>query len=477
MRLAWFTPWPPQQSGIAGRSAELVAALAARGYGVDVFLDEQDDRVRPCLEHASNDPPGMGSVRLQSAHQFVWRAARGQYDLTVYQLGNSHLHEFVWPYLFQYPGLVLLHDARLHHARGRALLRRHQVEQYRQEFAWNHPEVSPDLAELAVRGFEGPYYYQWPMTRAVVAASKAVGCHSRGATDELRARWPSARVEYVALGEGAAHASSGSGRARFRSAHGIDPSAVVLGVHGALTAEKRVPQILRAFAATRPWLGRACLLLAGRVEAPIDLARQIETMGLRDVTYLIDGLSDEEFDAAIAATDVSLNLRWPTALETSGPWVRSLAQSRATVILDLAHNGHLPVLDPRTWRRHAPCDTPSEDADLRAVAVAIDILDEDHSLRLAMRRLATDAPLRERLGREARQYWAREHTLERMVGDVERVIGLAAAAVPPGPPLPIHMRPNPASVANRWMASVGLTPAAFDLWNTEPDSSSRASLD
>jgi hypothetical protein len=43
----------------------------------------------------------------------------GQYDLCVYQTGNSRTHEFIWPYLFRWPGLVVLHDARLHHARAR----------------------------------------------------------------------------------------------------------------------------------------------------------------------------------------------------------------------------------------------------------------------------------------------------------------------------------------------------------------------
>jgi hypothetical protein len=43
-----------------------------------------------------------------------------------------------------------------------------------------------------------------------------------------------------------------------------------------------------------------------------------------------------------------LNLRWPTALETSGPWLSCLAMSRPTVLIDLAHQGTCPTLDPRT---------------------------------------------------------------------------------------------------------------------------------
>ena len=138
MRLAWFTPWPPDASGIAGRSAELVPMLAARGHGIDVFVDER----RVPVARSGAEAPRPGQVRVQSAHDFVWRAARGQYDLPVYQLGNSRLHEFIWPYLFGWPGLAVLHDARLHHARGRALLMRERRDDYRAEFRWSHPSVS-----------------------------------------------------------------------------------------------------------------------------------------------------------------------------------------------------------------------------------------------------------------------------------------------------------------------------------------------
>jgi hypothetical protein len=51
----------------------------------------------------------------------------------------------------------------------------------------------------------------------------------------------------------------------------------------------------------------------------------------------------------LAACDVTLNLRWPTARETSGPWLRALAAGRATVITDLVHLDDVPSLDPRTW--------------------------------------------------------------------------------------------------------------------------------
>src|SRR6187399_1563885 len=94
MRLAWFSPWPPQASGIAGRSADLVTRLAARGFDIDVFVDS---RFVPTDRGGPTNPPSPGQIRVQSAHDFIWRQARGQFDLVVYQLGNSRLHEYIWP--------------------------------------------------------------------------------------------------------------------------------------------------------------------------------------------------------------------------------------------------------------------------------------------------------------------------------------------------------------------------------------------
>ena len=56
------------------------------------------------------------------AHDFVWKQQRAPYDLIVYQLGNARWHDYMWAYLVAYPGLVVLHDIRVHHARARHLL-------------------------------------------------------------------------------------------------------------------------------------------------------------------------------------------------------------------------------------------------------------------------------------------------------------------------------------------------------------------
>src|SRR4030095_9856608 len=96
----------------------------------------------------------------------------------------SH-HDYEWAYALSYPGLVVLHDTRLHHARAAFLLRERRIADYRAEFIGNHPDVAPDAAELAIAGFDSRLYYDRPMVRSLVESSRLVAVHGDGARTEL----------------------------------------------------------------------------------------------------------------------------------------------------------------------------------------------------------------------------------------------------------------------------------------------------
>ena len=447
VRIAWFSPFPPVRTGIAGRSAELVAALAARGFSVDRYPEA-------------------------AAHDFPWRHRQAPYDLVVYQFGNSSHHDYAWPYALRYPGLVVLHDTRLHHARAALLLRETRAADYRAELAWSEPAVSPDAAELAIAGFDSRLYYDWPMVRGLVASSRLTAVHGNAAREELIAALSTpnvttpkiqaktqaanaeainaqsadshldavSRIVSIRLGEGELVSPEREARARreIRRRYDIAPDAIVFASFGGMTPEKRLPQILAALRATLRHTPDAHLLLAGARAAHYDVAAGIAALDLqRHVTVAGYLERDADLTDHLAACDVSLNLRWPTARETSGPWLRALAGARPTIITDLVHLADVPSLDPRTWTAREARGAAGE---MRPVCVAIDILDEDHSLRLAMRRLAGDAALRAELGAAAREWWRREHSVEVMVGDYERAIAAAMARPDPDVTLPPHMR-------------------------------------
>jgi hypothetical protein len=210
----------------------------------------------------------------------------------------------------------------------------------------------------------------------------------------------------------------------------------VFGLFGALTPDKRLEPVLRSFEAIHARVPSARLLLAGAAPRH-DVTGFLRDRGLTGAARIVEAPDDDRFDRLIAAVDVTINLRWPTARETSGPWLRALAAARPSITTALTHLTHVPALDPRSWTAWPGTGEASP------ITVAVDILDEEHSLRLAMDRLATDSPLGAALGRAARDYWMREHSLDRMVSDYVRVIGRASSIAATSRPLPPTLRPDP----------------------------------
>ncbi len=482
MRLAWFSPIPPVRSGIATCSADVIRELGRR-HVIDIYVHANNPRESVPLEP-------LESVRVHSAHDFVWRHRAEPYDLMVYQIGNSSHHDYIWPYLFRYPGLTVLHDVHVQHARAAALLRTRRPDHFRVEFTANHPDVSPDLAELAIAGFDNHLYYSWPMYRLLVEASRLTAVHSGPMALHLREELPHAHITTIRLAHGERLSNDRISRARahVRESYRIRDDAVVFGVFGGLMPDKRIPQILDALAAIVPYAPTAHLLLAGASARHYDAAADVRQRRLEDRVTITGYLATEsELTDCIAASDVSLNLRWPTAREMSGPWLRALAAARPTITLDLAHLVDVPSIDPRTWRVNSLAgirepgsgirnttsglrptgesqrisDPGSRIPDPDPVTVAIDILDEDHSLRLAMRRVATDPALRVSLGAAAQRYWEREHSMPRMVDDYERALTEAAALPAPNVALPRHLVTDGDRLLNEVLSEFGLGP----VWN------------
>ena len=430
MRLAWFSPLPPVRSGVADYSADVLPRLD-HNWLVDTYVQQA--------------PIGPRSF---SAHDFVWRNRLEPYDLVVYQIGNAPCHDYMWAYLAQYPGLVVLHDARLHHARARSLLRGGRADAYRAEFRFDHPDTSPDFAEYAVEGLGGPIYYFWSMLRVVMTTARTIAVHNPRVAADLRDAYPGVIVETIRMGVAEMFGAASSGEAaRVRHELGIPDAAVVFTAFGKITAEKRISPILRAFGRLLEEGVNAYLLLVGDADEYDAIERETAVF---DRVRITGHVPDAGVGAYLAASDVCLCLRWPTAQETSASWLRCLAAARPTVITALAHLVDVPAVEPRLWRRTRPSRAP--------VVVSIDLLDEDASLLAAMARLAADRRLREELGRAGHEHWAREHTLEGMVIDYERVLRLAAERDAPVPTdLPPHFRNTYSQGARRIARELGLS--------------------
>lgn len=389
--IAWFSPLPPVRSGIADANAELLPHLER-----ELAIDRYDE---------------------PRAHDFIWRNQRAPYDLIVYQLGNASCHDFVWAYLARFPGLVVVHDPTLHHARARQLLGRRRFDDYRREFWFDHPAAHRDFVEYAVEGLGGPIYYFWSMLPAVMKTARMVAVHNERVAADLREECPQTPIAAIHLGTAPIEASAAT-RAATRATRGYPDRSIVFAAFGKITSEKRISPILRALAALVREGTDARLLLVGDASDYPSLQSEVTTTGIADRVHVTGFVEHEAIGRYLAAADVCLCLRWPTAHETSASWLQCLSAARPTVISDLAHTIDVP----------------------ERVAIRIDLLNEDEALRTTMRRLAEDGRLRNELSRAGHAYWAAHHTMEVMANDYRRIIRDAAARPLPAPAvdLPPH---------------------------------------
>jgi len=437
VRLAWFSPLPPVRSGVAAYSAELLPMLRA-DYEIDTYVHARSDRDRFDLSRQSE--------AAADAHEFVWRQRRRPYDLVVYQLGNAPCHDYMWAYLASFPGLVVLHDARLHHARARQLLRLDRVRDYRAEFQFDHPDAVHDFADYATEGLGGAVYYFWSMLRVVMRTARTVAVHNARVGADLRREYPATPIESIRMGVPAPAQSEEEVRTRVRAALGVPPRAIVFVAFGKVTAEKRVDAILRAFRVLLDEGVNAYLVFVGDDDEYPALRRERAASDRVRVTGYVE---DSKIGEHLASADACLCLRWPTALETSASWLRALAAGRATMITSLAHLADIPVIDPLKWRATHAREEP--------VALSIDLLDEDRGLVSAMRRLATDAEFRNAIAGAGHRHWSRLHRLEMMTADYRQVIAATAERAAPDPgDLPLH-------VAEDYSAIVRQVTRQFDL--------------
>jgi glycosyltransferase involved in cell wall biosynthesis len=396
MRLAFLTPLPPAGTGIADYSAEVLDLLAAR-HEIDVFHDQ------PRVAEGRLPP----SLRVVEADEFLGRHAGRPYDVAVYQLGNGPDHAFLYDRLPRVPGLLVLHDLVLHHARARMFLdsdalrayaanpsdpgRREaalpQLRAYAAELAYEYPTAAERLARahLSTVGELLPYAY--PLFRLPVESSRVVAVHNHYMARAIREEVPEAEVRVVPMPVRRLETTPEE-RERVRARHGLGPDDLVVGCFGLMTREKRIETVARAVARAAVHVPRLRLLLVGPIPAGSDLDRRLDALGVAGRARIAGRVPFDELPAHMEAADLVVHLRYPTARETSAALLRVLAQGRPTVISDLEH-----------------IDTIPEGAVVRA-----DVTDEEGEVTRAILRLAEAPGLRDRLGHAARAFAEREHS-------------------------------------------------------------------
>jgi glycosyltransferase involved in cell wall biosynthesis len=360
VRVAYYSPLPPERSGIADYSALLLPALAER---IDVDIVRRGSRRR-----------------------------RRRADVSLYHVGNEPAaHGWIVEALRRRPGVVVLHDFVLHHLVAGMTLGRADGSGYLDAMQREAGPVGRMLAHGVIDGLVPPLWENraadYPLAGEVLASATGLIVHS-GYVERLvrdsgyigpvwripHPAWtPPPDIGSVELPEGR----------------------TIVGCCGHLNPAKRLPQLLEAFARLRRRRPEALLLLVGSLSPGVELNPVYHRLGLRpgEDVIRVDYVDEAHLWSYLSACEVCVNLRYPTMGETSGIVVRALSLARPLVVSDVGWFAELPD--------EAVVKVPVGEGEVRGVAASLELLVRDRELRT-------------RLGAAARAVARSEHALDRV---------------------------------------------------------------
>ncbi len=352
MRVAFVSPMPPSKSGIA----DYAEALAA---------------------------PLRGLVDLEIFAEKPRRFDPARYDIIAYQMGNNPCHAFVYEMALEHPGVVVLHEANLHHLIADLTIKRGDWDAYLRELEY-HGGAEALAYGRRVRALEvGPDYEGVPMTRRLLEVSRGVIVHSRYTAGEIRDSGFEGPVAVIPHGAWIPEADRMAHRCRL----GLDETTPLIGIFGFLKPYKRIPESLRAFRRLLRLDPRVKMILVGEPHPDLPLQGLIHSLGLSANVRILGFTPIEDFTGYMAACDIVLNLRYPTVGESSGSLLRALGLGRAVLVSDVGAFRELP-----------------DDVCLK---VSVDAAEEDQIFEY-LNLLVSRPDVARALGRRARQWVERE---------------------------------------------------------------------
>jgi glycosyltransferase involved in cell wall biosynthesis/2-polyprenyl-3-methyl-5-hydroxy-6-metoxy-1,4-benzoquinol methylase len=407
MKLAYFSPFAPQRSGIADYSEELLPHLSAAGADVTLFVEGFRPASRELVEQFEVRDYRRNPSSLSSLDEF---------EAVVYHVGNDHrYHAGIFDAMRAHAGVVVFHDFALQDFFLGLARERGDMRLYLDEVAACHGEAVRREAEEALTRGATPAMFarplDFPLNCRLARGAEGIIVHSDWSRERFESIAPGVPVRRInhhittgAASAGLTHEAIDGLTRKARDERGP----VRIASFGLITPDKGIERALRALASLR---GRYDFhyTLVGDPNSYFDVRALVRECGLEDRVEITGHVSLAEFERRIAETDIALNLRERTVGETSGSLCRIMAAGVAAIVSRVGWFGELP--DDAVVKVE-----PGEHADAMLCAY--------------LERLVEDADLRTRLGANARRYVVASHDIRRSAADYLDFIREVVAARP-----------------------------------------------
>jgi glycosyltransferase involved in cell wall biosynthesis len=332
-RLAYISPLPPQKSGIADYSVELIAQLD-RYYNIELITDH----------------PGPHDPNLSAAFQIrdvAWFDAHaGDYQRVVYHFGNSNAHRYMFGLLQRHPGIVVLHDFFLSGVLNAMEMDDTASQVFQRTLFESHGYSA--LVEQRKIGHD-PSVWAYPTNKNVLDRAAGVIVHS-AFSRRLAEQWygPGTAEHWRTLplirgldGDATVTERRAAARARL----GLEPDDFLICSFGMLGPIKLNDRLLDAFLASPLAANPRCRLVFVGENDPekygARVLRKIET-GPKDRISITGFVSAADYALYLDACDAAVQLRRQTRGETSASVLDCLLHGAPTIINAHGSNADLP---------------------------------------------------------------------------------------------------------------------------------------
>jgi len=383
IRLAYFSPLNPQQSGISDYSEELLPYLAQYA-DVTLFID------------------GFKPGNLELRNQFRWHDYRKhpasldtleEHDVIIYHMGNDHrYHSGIFDTMCRHSGIVVFHDYALQDFFLGLARERRDTRLYLDEMACCHGDTERQrAAEYLIRGSEPPHVFSpltFPLNCRLARSAGGIIAHSE---------WSRSRLEKIAPGVPSAKINMPIDSRRFSesSSKRVKHERVSIASFGLVIPGKGIERVIKALSLLRHDYDFQFTLVGGE-NRYFDVHEIIDAHGMHDRVTVTGHIPLAEFEQHMSETDLAVNLRERTVGETSASLCRLMAAGVASVICDVGWYSELP--------------------DNAVVKIPLDG-NTDALLLAYLRRLIEDTSLRNRIGENARRYAASKHAIEHIAAE------------------------------------------------------------
>ena len=390
-RLAVFSPLPPAVTGVADYTAELLPHLSRHFSGVDAYVDDR------FAEH----PRDEGTHRVVPVKLFEAVDAKAPYDAVLYHHGNNPLHEYLYRQALRRRGIALLHDPVLHHYMAYTLGQGKDPGLYAEELRYCEGEAGALLAKSHANGLLREWHkFLVPMSDRVLAHSEAVIVHGAYAERLVRTRFPDLPLTRVPHHYSPPRPEIDRlSQAEARRRVGVSEGAFLVGSFGFVSPAKRVEKALEAFARFARAHPDARYVIVGEL-LQFDRAL-VERLGIAEKVHFAGRVNLDDFQTWMIAVDVVVNLRYPSAGESSGSLVRSLGAGKPTLVSRMPYCADHPL--------DLTIQVPVGDGEVEA-------------LQAAFERLKSEPGFARELGAAARAYARVRCTLELCAEAQARVV-------------------------------------------------------